>query len=198
MLILALSQIALVLLSWLLTAAMPFASFQSLLSASGIRWFLGNFTLNLANPLLVYIILITIASGSVLSSGLYAAIRDIVVLRDTGVLSSQQWFALRATLGLLLVEIIVVLLLTVLPHAVLLSITGSLFPSSFSAGIIPIFAFILTTVALFYSVLSGKFHTMFEIGQCMCAGGRWLMPVLLLYIFAVMFYNSFLYFIGEL
>jgi p-aminobenzoyl-glutamate transporter AbgT len=194
-LLFALAQILLVLASWLLTAAMPDASLHSLLSGGGIRWFFGNFATNLADSMLVYIIVLVIAWGSIRASGMCEALSALVGLRRSP-LTSQQKFALKGSLFLLLVEVLVVVLLTFLPHAILLSITGELFPSSFSAGLIPILAFMGTSVAIFYSLLSKKLQSVYEVGQAMCSASSWLMPLLLLYVFASVFYHSFSYVFG--
>ena len=62
--ILALLQLLVVFLSWLVTAVAPQLYTRSLLSGEGIRWFLGRFADNLAHPLLVWLILIAIAWGA--------------------------------------------------------------------------------------------------------------------------------------
>ena len=70
MFLLILAQIVLVLASWLITAAMPDVFPRSLLSTEGIRWFFGTFTANLQSPWLVWLLLISIAWGTLRASGL--------------------------------------------------------------------------------------------------------------------------------
>lgn len=70
MFLLILAQIVLVLASWLITAAMPDVFPRSLLSPEGIRWFFGTFTANLQSPWLVWLLLISIAWGTLRASGL--------------------------------------------------------------------------------------------------------------------------------
>ncbi len=70
MFLLILAQIVLVLASWLITAAMPEVFPRSLLSPEGIRWFFGTFTANLQSPWLVWLLLISIAWGTLRASGL--------------------------------------------------------------------------------------------------------------------------------
>ena len=194
-LLFAFAQIGLILASWLLTAAMPTAAFHSLLSGGGMRWFFGNFATNLADPILIYIIVLVIAWGSIRASGLCEAVKSLTGLHRPP-LTSQQKFALKGSLLLLFIELLVVFLLTFLPHAILLSITGELFPSSFSAGLIPILAFMGTSVAICYSLLSRKLQSVYEVGQAMCSASSWLMPLLLLYVFASVFHHSFGYVFG--
>ena len=57
-------QILLILVSWFITATMPMSPVRSLLSSEGIRWFFGQFTYNLASPLLVWLILAGMKLGA--------------------------------------------------------------------------------------------------------------------------------------
>ena len=49
-LVLLTAQLALILLSWVLTAAFPELPIRSLLSSEGIRWFFGCFSDNQLSP----------------------------------------------------------------------------------------------------------------------------------------------------
>ncbi len=190
------AQLALILTSWLVAAAMPNWGVRSLLSSGGIRWFFSNFADKVATSWLTWLIVLSIAFGSIEYSGLRQVVASIICGHRQE-LTSQQRYALRMSMVLLAVEIVIMVLLTALPHAVLLSVTGELFPSSFSASLVPVLAFIGTTVAVFYGLLSATLHSIYDIGQCMCSGSRWLMPLLLLYVFFAVFYGSFVYVFDE-
>ena len=71
-------QLLLVLVSWLLTAAMPDLAMRSLLSPEGIRWFFGHFTENIAQPLLVWLILFHIAFIAYRQGGLQHALSSLI------------------------------------------------------------------------------------------------------------------------
>lgn len=191
-LLLALLQVALVFLSWLLTAAMPDVSMRSLISSGGARWLFGEFVDNLSGPSLVSLVVIFIAWGGLSASGLWQALRSVVYDRSSHI-TSRQRFALRGCGLLFVIEVVVVMLLTLLPHAVLLSVTGELFPGSFSAGLIPTIAFMLVTVSVSYGMLSGRLRGLYDVGQSLCSAGSQLMPLLLLYIFACQLYHSLIY-----
>ena len=77
LLTLVLSQVAVVLGSWLWTAAMPASNMHSLLSDSGIRWFFGTFVENQAKPLIVWLLLCDIAVGCWQASGLWVAVKAL-------------------------------------------------------------------------------------------------------------------------
>ena len=129
--ILTLLQLLVVFLSWLVTAVAPQLYTRSLLSGEGIRWFLGRFADNLAHPLLVWLILIAIAWGTLSRSTLPSAL--LKLSRRQPVLYRQR-FGLRVVAIELVLFAVVVLLLTAVPQAILLSASGQLFPSSFSSS----------------------------------------------------------------
>ena len=84
-------------------------------------------------------------------------------------------------------------LLVALPEAPLLSVTGSLFPSSFSIGFIPSITFIVTFVSLSYGVSSGRLNTLAKTYNALSFGvvlGAKLFP---LYILAIELFYSVIY-----
>lgn len=185
----ALLQGLLVLTSWLWGAALPDSQVRSLLSSGGIRWFFGSFVVNVASPLLVWLIVGAMAVSAVRESGLWRALKH----RS---LTARQLFALRSSLVLAILEVVVLALLTVLPHAILLSVTGELFPSSFSVSLVPVISFVAASAAVFYGLSSGKLHSLHDVGHCLCAGGANLMPLLLLYVVSVQLFWSIVYVFG--
>lgn len=185
----ALAQIVLILVSWLWSAAVPDSSVHSLLSARGVRWFFGSFVDNEASPVLVWLILLGLAFGSLRSSGLSLALRHVLI-RQGHPLTSLQKFALRSSLALFLLELGAVAVLTLPPHAVLLSVSGDLFPSCFSVAIIPIVAFVFVTVSIFYGLLANHYHSFADIGRGVCSEHRLLVALLLLYVVASQLINS--------
>lgn len=191
-------QGVLVLASWLWGAAMPDSQVRSLLSSNGIRWFFGAFVTNVASPLLVWLIVMTMAIGAMRKSGFWRTLLMAVGVRRQGrePLTSRQTYALRGSLLLLAVEIVAMVLLTVLPHAILLSVTGDLFPSSFSVSLFPVCCFILITSSLAYGLLSGRLQGLHDVGHSLCEGSDNLMPLLLLYVVCVQLYWSVVYVFG--
>lgn len=196
---LVVAQVVVVIGSWVWSAAMPEASVRSLLGSGGMRWFFGTFVANLATPLLVWIVLLDIAASLCVGSGLWRSAKMALRLRsgrDVQRLGPQQKSGLRAVAFLLVVEIAVILLLTVPPHAVLLSVTGGLFPSSFSASIVPIAAFVGVTLSVGYGLFSGSFHNYRDIASAACHGGMGLKSLLVLYVLGMELYCSVAYVLG--
>ena len=73
---LAIAQILLIFLSWLITAAAIDLPLRSLLSTEGVRWLFGSFVANQLTPLLVYFITASIAGGVFVHSKFYDALRN--------------------------------------------------------------------------------------------------------------------------
>lgn len=188
----ALAQVALVLLSWLWSAAMPDSPVRSLLSQQGIRWFFGSFVEHEASPVLVWLLLGVLAVGSLRSSGVVGCALRLVLRRPLS-LTPLQWFAVRSTLALLLIEAGVVAVLTLPPHAILLSVTGLLFPSSFSVALVPIVTFVCVTVSVFYGLLAGTYHTLSDVCRGICSEGKALAPLGLFYVVACQLCHSVFY-----
>lgn len=177
--VLMLVQLLLMLVSWIWSAAVPASGVRSMLSNEGIRWFLGHFAEMLATPLLVWILLLAAAYGCVVSSGL---------LRGQRTYRAQR--ARVVTILFAVVYVGIVLLMTVVPHAVLLSADGSLWPSPFSSSLVPLVSFGIMAAALIYGTVSGSFLTLGHAVQSLVRGLQSAAPLLLLYILLAQLYYS--------
>ena len=185
---LVLAMLVLFLLSWLLSATTD-EGVHSLLSAEGVRFFFGGFVAMMQKPLLVWLLLLSMAWGGLRSSGLLTAFRTPMNMR--------QRQALLLLSVILVVYVGVILLLTAIPHAVLLSSTGSLWPSAFSRALVPIVAFGVVLLSVVYGLVSRRFLSMADICDSLIAGIASAAPLLLLYVLAVQFYDSLLFVFGS-
>ena len=181
---LVVAELLLVLVSWLLSATIA-ENVRSLLSSEGMRWFVGNFVSMLSTPWLVWLLLLAMAGGCVWQSGALSVFSAHVPSRNY-----RQRIALRVALAFLILYIAVVLLLTVVPHAVLLSATGGLLPSPFSRALVPIAAFGLLLVSVTYGWLSGRFTSVADILASLSFGIGRAAPLFVLYVLVVQFYES--------
>jgi aminobenzoyl-glutamate transport protein len=189
---LVLAQLLLMLGSWLWSAALPLSGVRSMLSEEGIRWFLGHFAESVGSPVLVWLLLLAMAYGAVVrcrgprsdNASPHAA------------LTENTYRASRARIiaaAFLVVYVGVVVLLTAVPHAVLLSASGLLWPSPFSASLVPLAAFGILMAAILYGVVAGSFQSLSDVygalvyGLCQCA------PLLPVYILLVQFLGSLLF-----
>ena len=177
--VLGVLQVLLVLASWLVSAVMPDTSMRSLLSPEGIRWFFGSFADVLATPCLVWLLLLAMSGGCLWRSRLML-----------GPQTFRDKTALRTTVAVLLVYIVIVLLLTVVPHAILLSATGRLLSSPFSRAVIPIVAFGILLVASVYGRMSGHLSSLSAVFDAMSYGVSRCAPLFVLYVVLVQLYAS--------
>ena len=179
MLLLLIAEAVLILLSWILSA-MRVDGVRSLLSGEGVRWFFGHFTSMVASPWLAWLVLLLMAFGCLQKSGL-------IGLPHT---SYRDRMALRLTVVFLVLYVGVLLWLTVVPHAVLLSSTGSLFPSPFSRSIVPVLSFGIILVSVTFGLVSGRFQTFADIIDALSFGCRKGAPLFLFYILSIQLYES--------
>lgn len=200
-LVLVTAQLALILLSWLITAAFPELPIRSLLSSEGVRWFFGSFTANQLTPLLAWFITAAMAVGACVRSRLWAAfytkMSGLLHRRDSTDgrqgLHYRERIGLRLALAEFMVYVVIMLLLTVVPHAILLSVTGELFPSAFSSSLIPSLSFVLIVMSLSYGVASGTVDSVARMHRVLVGGleaGARIVPA---YVIGVQLYMSLLY-----
>ena len=179
MLLLLVAEAVLILLSWILSA-MRVEGVRSLLSGEGVRWFFGHFTTMVGSPWLACLVLLLVAFGCLQKSGLFS--RPHTSYRDR--------LALRVAVVFLIIYVGVVLLLTAIPHAVLLSSTGNLFPSPFSHSIVPILSFGVILISVSFGMVSGRFETLSDVLDALSFGCRKGAPLFIFYILAIQLYES--------
>ena len=178
--IILIAYVIVVLGTWLWSAAMPSSSVRPLLSDAGIRWFFGTFVANLARPLLIYIILLDIAMGLCVRSGLGHAL--VRLFRKGSSLDSLLKRGLWAVLEMTVVEVGVMALLVLPRHAILLSVTGAFYPSSASVSLIPVIAFMLLSASLMFGLFSGTLHNYKDAVIYTLHGGKHLKVILCFYV----------------
>ena len=127
-----------------------------------------------------------IAVGTFLRSGLSSLWHE----RRPRIISYRDRTAFRVSLVLLVAYVAAILLLTVVPHAVLLSASGSLFPSPFSRSLIPFVAFGITLVSIAFGLISGRMQSLSDILAALTYGIQRFAPLLILYIFCIQLYQS--------
>ena len=184
---LVVAELLLVILSWLLSAT-RLEGVRSLLSSEGVRWFFGSFTEMGASPLLVWLLLGLCAWGCLQRSGLLTF--SPFHLFTFPPLTYRDKVAMRVSLVFLVLYLIVIALLTLAPHAILLSATGSLFPSAFSRSLVPIVCFGLCLVSLVFGLISGRLHGLADILEALSTGIAQGASLIIIYLFAIQLYES--------
>ncbi|WP_028896132.1 AbgT family transporter [Prevotella sp. HUN102] len=187
-------QVLLVIASWMITAAFPELQLHSLLSEEGIRWFSRNFADNMKTDVLVWMLLGVTAYGAFRTSGLSSFLyRMLKERRALGSFSYRERIGFRVVLAEILFFIVLTLMMTMLPQAVLLSVTGHLFPSSFSESLIPYLALVVTVCSLSYGVMCGQLKSLGETYESFSSGFRLCAHLFPIYILIAEFISSFVY-----
>lgn len=184
-LLLIILQASVIIGSWISAAAMPESSVRSLISSDGIRWFFGMFINNIETRVLVWIILFGFSWGTFCNSGLCDLFNNKRIIINT-----QTKFGLKIIGAELICFVLIMLLLTITPHALLLSVTGELFPSSFSRSFLPVLAFSICIFSISFGVATGKINSIIEGFKALTYGINQLAPVLFIYVLAAQLYSS--------
>lgn len=180
-------ETALIVITWIVTAAFPNLPLRSVLSNEGIRWFFGTLISNQANEILVCLILISFAVGALRGSGLWGALRTLF---SSTRLSLQHQFAFRLVFAELLLFIVCVALLIALPHAVLLSVTGHLFPSPFSRSVIPVTSLFVVLASLTFGTASGNMPSLYDSYAAVLGETKTMAHILPVYFIIVEIYHT--------
>jgi aminobenzoyl-glutamate transport protein len=178
--LLILSELLLVLISWLLSATQT-EGVRTLLSSEGVRWLLGQFTVFLLKPQLIWLLLLSMAFGCLWQSCLFRPSQT----------SFRRQFALRLSAVVFVVQMASIALLIATPQAVLLSATGTLWPSPFSRALVPLAAIITINTSICYGLLSRTFTSVADIYESQKWGLSKAAPLMILYLIVVTLYESF-------
>ena len=193
-LILLLSEALLFILSWLLSAT-RMEGVRSLISSEGIRWFrwfFGSWQTLFASPLLVWLLLCLIAWGSLRKSGLIR----FFTFSPSHPFTFRDRLALRVSLVFLVIYLVILALLTLTPHAILLSATGHLFPSAFSRSLVPVIAFGVCLVSVTFGLVSGRLRSLADILDALSNGIARGASLIVIYLFAIQLFESFRFVFG--
>ncbi len=187
-------QLLIVFSSWLITAAFPEVNINSLLSGRGLRWFAGQFTNNLKNNMLVWLMLLSIDWGVYKTSGLHNILCKLLRRHCSfSGLRYRERVGIRLVLFGFLCFIALSIVFTMLPEAPLLSVTGSLFPSSFSSGLVPALSLIVVVSSLSYGIACGKLKTLSEIYNSISSGLMFCSKLFPMYILLVQLFYIIVY-----
>ena len=144
------TQCGVIVLSWLLKAIWPEWNLRPLLSEEGVRWLFGQFTSNILSPLLAWLLLGICAWSAFRGSHLLDALQRI---GTWNFMSYRERLARRCVFFEVITVVMIMVLLTLPSHAILLNISGSLYPSSFSVSIFAVICLTTIATSLTYSAV---------------------------------------------
>lgn len=179
------AEMLLILGSWMTEALAPGLSVRSLISFDGVRWLFGSFTATIDTPVLAWLLLVAMACGAAHKSRLACAWR-----KGRKSLQYRERMGLWLALAELVVAVLVVVALTCLPHALLLNVTGHLFPGVFPSSIVPCAAFVLLVCSLSYGIASGSITTVAAAYASMVHGLRLFAPLMPVYVLLMQLIGS--------
>ena len=133
-----------------------------------------------AVTLLVWLLLISIAWGTLRASGLLKYDHKVYRQRN----------ALRLVCLEFVLFIGVMLLLTLIPHAILLNVMGGYASSSFSRSILPYICLMVIVMAQSFGVVSQRLNSIEAMGEAMADGVRLSAPLFIIYILVIQLYSS--------
>ena len=162
----------LVLSSWLLSAMMV-EGVRSLLTGEGLRWLFGNMAYGLLSPLLVWLLMAAMAWGCLKECRIFAS--------NDNDSNRRKSVAFRVAALFTLAYVAVIALLTLLPHAVLLSPTGTLWHSPFSRALLPLVFLGTMLFGVVYGLVARTFTSLHDIIEAMLNGLRSTAPLLFAY-----------------
>lgn len=144
---------------------------NNILSSEGLRWAFLNAISNVLKEPLIYLLGLLITWGAYKRSGLNVALSRLLTGRwKSRPLPFRQrralWFALLFTL--LFVGLMAVLVL--IPQGVLVSVTGRIFPSPFSRGMVPACMVAVVLISVTYGVIGNTLRTFHEVVQSVYCG----------------------------
>lgn len=197
------AEVIVVLISWIGSVLMPEMGISSLLSSEGVRWFVGSFSTVVSTPLLVNMLLIGMTVGMIMASGIVDGIRLFITDTDTAAQTSEvsdtaftrytERLALQAAVVLNVIFVVVVLMLTFLPHAVLLNADGDILNSSISRGFIPVVCFGLSLSSAVYGLITSRLSLKHSFAQAFARGISIIAPYILIYILSAQLYFTVAY-----
>lgn len=193
--VLFLAEALLFILSWLLSAT-RMEGVRSLLSSEGIRWFFGSWQTIVASPLLVWLLLGLIAWGSLQKTLFTFLFPHSSFHIPLSTFTFRDKLALRVSLVFLAIYLVILALLTLTPHAILLSATGHLFPSAFSRSLVPVVAFGVCLVSVTFGIVSGRLRSLADVLDALSSGIAQGAPLIVVYLFAIQLFESFRFVFG--
>lgn len=162
-------QVLLIFFSWIADAYG--LNVQSLLSAAGIRWTLSSMVPLIATPYFIWLMLVALAFGIFREAGF--------TLKRSGYRNKLAW---RVVFTIAILFVVCLILLGFVPHAVLLSVTGELFPLPFIVSLVPLCSMFVIVTSVAYGYITGGFMGLSSIVEALCNGIKSFAPAILLYL----------------
>lgn len=175
------AEVFIIFLSWMLCTVYPEIPIRSMLSDEGIRWLFGHITENINGFIIIYIIMIGMTYGTIKASGFIGRIKRLAKHKEeTDYRDKMAFIAICAELT---IYVLSMALLALKPHAILLSATGNLYPSSFSVSIIPSLCSIVCLMMWTFAFFTKSMTSVYNCISSLVDGIKAVAPLIVAYIF---------------
>ena len=165
---------------------------QSLLSAEGVRWMLGNVVSNYVQaPALGVVFVLFWGLGIMVRSGMWNALKRMG--KPDSILSRKERRALMLSVGTLMGYILLVLISVVLPWNITQSVTGTWLHSPFSKGLVYIISLGIGLSGVVYGYVSDTFRRFSEVFDAMSLLITYHASFFVLLFFVIQFFASLAY-----
>lgn len=152
---------ALALFSWVANIY-GWGDIQSLLSAEGIRWFLGHVVENYVScPALGIVLILLMGLGVAVHAGLYGILKRLC--QKEKLLSHKERWALTLTMVVCGIYVMIVVASLLLPWNFMWGITGAWLHSPFSKGLVYVLSIGIGLSGVVYGYVSGNFRRLSDV-----------------------------------
>ena len=166
---------------------------NNILSPEGLRWSFLNAASNVLHEPLIYLIGFFLSWGTFKRSGLDRALLRLSLGMKGAPLSFRQRRALWFTFLLTLLFVIMMLVLVLFPQGILVSVTGRVFPSPFSVGLVPACMLALVLISITYGIIGNTLRTFHEVVQSVYCGLGEYAGWILVYLMGAQSYSCLMY-----
>ena len=176
-------EVFVIILSWMISTLRPDLSVNSLMGSDGVRWLFATSVSNVISEPLAWLLLLSVGLGLLVKSGLLSFGKNRDDVRKPFLF--QHKLALRIVFGEMVIVMVMMFLLTCLPHAVLANVNGDLFPGPFSKSIVSTLTATVSVCSISYGVICGTFGNITSIFNAIVWGIRCvapLIPVLMMFL----------------
>lgn len=182
-------QVLVVLLSWIISTAMPELAFNSLLSSKGIRWFWSSMLDNIGNDHLSSLLLLAISIGSLVWSGFPKKI-----IRPSSC-DFQERFAMKVFFAEIFLFGFLIAYVLLRPHSPFLAIDGSLVNGPVWSCIIPAFSLMLLICSESYAFFIGKLNSYKNAEKSLIFGLQYAAPLIVIWFQVKELFQTLLFFL---
>ncbi len=185
---LAVAQLLVILISWVVSVLFPTLEVNSLLGGEGLRWLLSSYEKNTNTPLLFYLLLTCFAIGSLFSSGVAHRLLHI-----TSCNRDERW-GITLFLVIVFVAVVLCVVYALYPLSFLLSVNGTIYPGPYLPAALIALSMAIVLGSFLYITITVPFHSMASrLMRMMTIGLVTVVPLVIIYFQTMELICSILY-----